>query len=112
VIKLGVVPVEPGVPVVGVVPGTGVAVTGVGVGVAGGAVTVGIDGGANVNLDTITCAVGAVGLEPSHAPTKSASRTNALIRVIPHAGATAIPRRVFTVEPSRLPLQTAARRSG
>ena len=110
-IKLGVVPVGTVEPGVGTVTGTGVGVTGVGVGVTGVGVTAGL-GGTKVSLDTITCAVGAVGLEPSHAQTKSATRTNALIRVIPHAGATAIPRRVFTVEPSRLPLQTAARRSG
>jgi hypothetical protein len=114
VIKLGVVPVGTVEPGVGTVTGTGVGVTGVGVGVTGVGVvgvTAGL-GGTKVSLDTNTCAVGAVGLEPSHEQTKSATRTNALIRVIPHAGATAIPRRVFTVEPSRLPLQTAARRSG
>jgi hypothetical protein len=63
---------------------------GVGVGVAGGVVGV----GANVSL--VTTSVGAVGLvplePPSQAVTKTPNRTKALIRVIPHATATAIPR--------------------
>jgi len=125
VITLGVVPVEPvepGVAGVGVVTGGVIGVVGVGVGTGVGVVTGGVIGvagvgvgtgvgvtaglgGTKVSLDTITCAVGAVGLEPSHAQTKSASRTNALIRVMPQAGATAIPRRVVTAEPSGLPRQ-------
>ena len=113
--RLGVVLVEAGIPGVGVVTGTGVGVTGVGVGVtgAGVGVTAGVGGGAKLSVDTTTCAVGAVGLEPSHAQTKSPSRTDALIRVMSHAGATAIPRRVVTAEPQRLRLQyPRPRRSG
>jgi len=113
VIKLGVVPDETVEPGVGpAITGTGVGVTGVGVGSTGG-VTAGSDGGAKVTLDTITCAVGAVGLEPAQAPTKSASRTNALMRVIPHARATAIPRRF--IQPSHQGSRfnnPVARRSG
>jgi hypothetical protein len=95
---LGVVPVEmvePGCVVgCGTVTGVGVGVPGVGLGTVGvgTGVTVGLGGGEKVSLETITVVVGAVGLESSHAPTNRVSRTNALIRVIPHARATAIPR--------------------
>jgi hypothetical protein len=55
----------------GTVPGT----VGIGAGV-----TVGVAGGAKVAFDVITVTVGAVGLvEPSHAATKKANRTNALV---------------------------------
>jgi hypothetical protein len=80
---------------VGIVPTVGVGMgavvgLGVGVGVDGG---VGLGVGANVSLDTTTVgAVGLVALEPSHAVTKRANRTTVLLRVIPHARATAIPR--------------------
>jgi hypothetical protein len=87
--------VEPGCVAGGfAVTGVGVGVPGVGPGTVGGGtgVAVGFGGGEKVSLDTITVVVGAVGLEPSQAPTSRASRTNALIRVIPHARATAIPR--------------------
>src|SRR5262245_8777696 len=111
VIKLGVVPaepVEPGVAGVGVVTGVGTGdITGVGVGVVmgvgvGSGVTAGTVGGVNVSLETIT--VGPVGLESSHAVAKRASTTSTLMRVIPHATATAIPRRVATAEPRMSPV--------
>jgi hypothetical protein len=101
VIKLGVVPVEivepvgVGVVVVGVgVVGVGVTGPGVGVVVVTG-VTVALGGGVNVNLDTITIVLGAVGLESPHAARNRASTTNALMRVISDARATAIPRRLL-----------------
>ena len=111
-IKLGVVPaepVEPGVAGVGVVTGVGMTgITGVGVGVGMGVgvaigVTAGFAGGENVSRDTITVVEGAVGLEASHAATKRASRSSTLMRVIPQATATAIPRRVAMAEPRSLP---------
>lgn len=86
---------------IGVVPTMGV---GIGVGVGEGVV---LTGGTNVSR--VTMAVGVVGLallEPSsHALTTRPTRTNALIRVIPHARATAIPRanrRFATAEPRSL----------
>jgi hypothetical protein len=93
---------------VGVVPTMGV---GVGEGVV-------LTGGTNVSL--VTMAVGVVGLvtlEPSsHALTTRPKRTNAVIRVIPHAGATAIPRanrRFATAEPRSLADKAdVTRRSG
>jgi hypothetical protein len=95
---------------VGVVP-----TMGVGVGVGEGVV---LTGGTNVSL--VTMAVGVVGLvtlEPSsHALTTRPKRTNAVIRVIPHAGATAIPRanrRFATAEPRSLADKAdVTRRSG
>ena len=68
------------------VPTVGVGVgDGVGVGV--------VLGGVNVSRVTKTDgAVGLVTLEPSQAAMKTADRTTAMIRVIPHARATAIPR--------------------
>ena len=88
----------------------------------GAGVTVGVAGGAKVAFDVITVTVGAVGLvDPSHAATMRAATmraktTKALIRVMPPATATAIPRlgrRFFIAESRRLALPSdATRRSG
>jgi hypothetical protein len=76
---------------VGMVPTVGVGVVGDGVGVGVGVGVV--FGGVNVSLVTKTDgAVGLVTLEPSQAAMKTADRTTAMIRVIPYARATAIPR--------------------
>jgi len=115
VIKLGVVPDETVEPGDGTVTGGSVGVAGGGVGAAGGGVgiTVGLGGGEKIAVDVTTVAVGAVGLESSQAPTKRPNITSALIRVIPDATATAIPRRVAIVEPRSLgDSPRAARRSG
>jgi hypothetical protein len=94
VIKLGAVPDETVEPGDGTVTGVGVGVAGVGVGITGvgAGVTVGRGGGEKIAVDVTTVAVGAVGLESSQAPTDRANRTSAVIRLIPHATATAIPR--------------------
>jgi hypothetical protein len=98
VIKLGVVPDETVEPVVGTVTGGSVGVAGGGVGMAGGGVgvTVGLAGGEKMVVDVTTVAVGAVGLESSQPPAKRVNRTTALIRFIPHARATVIPRRCYS----------------